>query len=96
MSNEAETSNLQKVLMVAGESVVPGGSHVVKGDLKQAGIHAVFGLAAKAAFGIPGLILVSASSLSKALTGRSVLDQFSGGEKEEKKESIGPAKGKPS
>ena len=92
MGNGAETSDLQKVLLVAGEAVVPGGSNIIKGDLRNAGIFAAFGLAAKAAFGIPGLILVSATSLTKALTGHSVLDQL-GSDKEEKKDS--PVKTKP-
>ena len=57
-------------LRFVGEYLVPGGSNLVKGDYKQAGLHAALGLAARAAFGLPGLLLVSVNSLTKASTGR--------------------------
>ena len=60
----------------ASEVLMPGGSNLVKGDLKQAGIHAVLGIAARAVFGLPGLILVSANSFTKASTGRSLLEHL--------------------
>lgn len=56
----------------AGEAIVPGGSNLVKGDFVQGGLHAVLGLAAKAMFGFPGLLLVSANSFTKARTGRHI------------------------
>ncbi|HEY9285662.1 MAG TPA: DUF6072 family protein [Pyrinomonadaceae bacterium] len=56
----------------ASEYVVPGGSHIVKGDYKQAGLHVVAGFAAKYFFGVPGLLLVSANSIVKAKTGRHI------------------------
>ena len=60
----------------AGEVLVPGGSNLVKGDFKQAGIHAVLGIAAKMAFGFPGMLLVSANSFSKAVTGHHLYEAF--------------------
>ena len=56
----------------ASEALFPGGSNLVKGDLKQAGIHAALGYAAAAFVGPIGLILVSANSFTKALTGRNL------------------------
>jgi len=60
----------------AGEVLVPGGSNLVKGDFKQAGIHAVLGIAARMAFGLPGVLLVSANSFSKAITGHHLYEAF--------------------
>jgi hypothetical protein len=63
-------------LQFASELLVPGGSNLIKGDYKQAGLHAVLGLAARAIFGLPGLIVVSANSFTKAKTGRSLLEHL--------------------
>ena len=58
-----------------GEALVPGGSNLLKGNWKEGAIHLAAGIAARAALGLPGVLLVSANSLSKALTGRYLLDQ---------------------
>ncbi|MBV9209354.1 MAG: hypothetical protein JOZ52_01925 [Acidobacteria bacterium] len=63
-------------LKVASELIVPGGSNLIKGDYKQAGIHAALGLVARAFFGLPGLVLVSANSYVKASTGRGLLEHL--------------------
>jgi hypothetical protein len=63
-------------LHFASELVIPGGSNLLKGDYKEAGIHAVLGLVAKAMFGLPGLIVVSANSFTKATTGRGLLEHL--------------------
>jgi hypothetical protein len=71
------TENAQAVktgIQFASEVVFPGGSNAVNGDFKTAGIHAAAGLAAKALFGIPGLLVVSANSFSKAVTGQNLID----------------------
>jgi hypothetical protein len=71
MGNENDLAEPVKVgVEVLGEYVVPGGSNLVKGDMAQGAIHAVLGLVARAAFGFPGVLLVSANSLAKATTGR--------------------------
>ncbi len=64
------------VVTYASEYVVPGGSHIVKGDYKQAGLHVVAGFAAKYFFGLPGLLLVSANSIVKARTGRHLFEHL--------------------
>jgi len=69
MRNDTAKS-LRTGVQFSSEVLFPGGSNLVKGDLKQGGIHAVLGVAARMAFGFPGLLLVSANSLSKAVTGR--------------------------
>jgi len=67
MANEKPLSN---AVGFASEYIVPGGSNLIKGDIKEGVFHVGLGLVAKAFFGLPGLLLVSANSLSKATTGR--------------------------
>lgn len=63
-------------LEFASELIVPGGSNLLKGDFVQAGVHFILGYAAKAAFGLPGLALVSANSITKALTGHHLTEHL--------------------
>jgi hypothetical protein len=65
-------------ISLVGEYVIPGGSNLIKGDIKQAGLHAVLGVAAGMAFGPLGILLVKANSFSKARTGRHLVEHFSG------------------
>jgi hypothetical protein len=69
---------INNAVKLAGEVIVPGGSNLIKGDIKQGAIHAVLGLAARAAFGLPGLLIVSANSYSKAVTGRHLTENLTG------------------
>jgi len=73
-----EKRSFKAGLEFCGEVLVPGGSNLVKGDWKQAGIHAALGVAARSVFGVPGLLLVSSDSIVKALTGRHLLEAFPG------------------
>jgi hypothetical protein len=63
-------------VQVAGEYLLPGGSNLVNGDFKQAGIHTILGLAAGVFIGVPAFLLVSANSLSKATTGKHLLQHL--------------------
>jgi hypothetical protein len=76
-------------LEVAGEYILPlpGGSNLVKGDFRQAFIHAGLGVIAGAIFGPIGMLVVSANSLSVALTERNLADTIDA--------EIGTAKGAP-
>jgi len=60
----------------ASEILIPGGSNLIKGDLKQAAVHAALGFALKMALGVPGLLLVSANSFVKASTGRHLYEHL--------------------
>lgn len=71
---ENETQMLKTGVQLASEVVLPGGSNLIKGDLVNGGIYAMLGLAARAVFGVPGLVLVCASSFTKATTGQSLLE----------------------
>jgi hypothetical protein len=69
VNDTASVQGLKTGVEFASEVLVPGGSNLVKGDLKQGAIHTVLGFAARAAFGLPGLVLVSANSFTKAVSG---------------------------
>lgn len=73
------TDNMQTVktgLQFASEVVIPGGSNLINGDLKQAGIHAALGIVAGAVFGLPGLIIVAANSFTRATTGHHLYESL--------------------
>jgi len=75
------TDNLQTVktgLQFASEAVIPGGSHLVNGDFKQAGIHAVAGILAGAIFGPVGVLVVAANSFARATTGHHLYESLQG------------------
>jgi hypothetical protein len=80
MSDDPTQPNVAEVintgLKLGAEVLVPGGSNIVKGDLGTAAAHVVLGLGTKALFGLPGLIAVSANSLSNAFTGRGLLSHL--------------------
>lgn len=69
---------LKASLEIAGEYMlpVPGGSNLVKGDIKQAITHAGLGIVARALLGPIGVLLVSANSLSVALTDRNLAEHL--------------------
>lgn len=76
MANDNNVIN--NAAMFAGEALLPGGSNLLKGDIKTGAIHTVLGFAARAAFGFPGLLLVSANSFSRATTGRNLTENLAG------------------
>jgi hypothetical protein len=57
-------------VLFTSEYLLPGGSNLAQGDIVQGGIHVGLGFLARAVFGLPGLLLVSANSFTKAVTGR--------------------------
>jgi hypothetical protein len=63
-------------LEFASELIMPGGSNLLKGNYVQAGVHLILGIAAKAVFGVPVMALVSANSLTKALTGHHLVEHI--------------------
>ena len=67
---------VQRTVELVSEYVVPGGSNLIKGDIVQGGIHLILGLAAKAIWGLPGLLLVQADSIVTARTGRHIYDHL--------------------
>lgn len=82
------TENVQTVktgLQFVSEAVIPGGSNLVNGDLKQAAIHAVLGIVAGSIFGLPGALIVAANSFTRATTGRHLYEAMNVGEPTAKK-----------
>ncbi len=69
-------TSVQSAVSFAGEAVLPGGSNLLKGDLKQGGLHLLAGILARSAFGVPGVLLVSANSFVKATTGRQLYEHL--------------------
>lgn len=60
---------LGTAIAFAGETVVPGAANFLQGDVKDGLLYLAAGVVAGTMFGVPGLILVSASSFAKAMTG---------------------------
>lgn len=76
----ATTQNAEAIktgVQFASEVVLPGGANLVNGDFLIGGIHAALGLAAKAMFGLPGLLIVSANSFARASTGHNLMENVS-------------------
>jgi hypothetical protein len=63
-------------LNIASELIMPGGSNLLKGNFVQAGVHFILGYAAKLAFGAPFMALVSANSLTRAMTGHHLAEHL--------------------
>lgn len=77
------TENVQTVktgLQFVSEAVIPGGSNLVNGDLKQAAIHAVLGIVAGSIFGLPGALMIAANSFTRATTGRHIYEALNLGD----------------
>ncbi len=64
-------------ISLVGEYVIPGGSNLIKGDIKQGVIHAALAVAAGMVFGPIGILAVKANSFSKARTGHGLLENLS-------------------
>ncbi len=90
-ADERQTT-LKTAAEFAAETLVPGGANIVKGDLKNAGIYAAVGLAARYALGLPGLLLVSADSFTKATTGRRIAEHLGVWQRETPATQAEPAK----
>jgi hypothetical protein len=75
MARETDSKDALKLgIKFVGESLIPGGSNYLEGRLVTGGVHTVLGLLAKSLFGLPGLLVVSANSLSKSVTGHGLLE----------------------
>lgn len=67
---------VKRGVQFSSEVLVPGGSNLIKGDLVNGGIYAALGFMAKSMFGLPGLIIVSTDSFTKAVTGRHIYEHL--------------------
>jgi hypothetical protein len=73
------THTVKTGVQLAGEVVFPGGSNFINGDFVQGGIYAFLGVAARAVFGLPGLLIVSADSFARATTGHNIVEHLKHG-----------------
>ena len=71
MANESDNLDpVKRTVLFTSEYLLPGGSNLAQGDIVQGGLHVALGLVARSMFGLPGLLVVSANSFTKAITGR--------------------------
>jgi uncharacterized protein DUF6072 len=70
---------LARGLKLAGETMVPGASLLLDGEVASGMAHLVVGTLARMAFGPLGLLVVAADSYSKSVSGKSLLEQIRGG-----------------
>lgn len=70
-------SVVENGVKLVGETLLPGSSLMMDGDIKGGLGHAVFGLLARAAFGPLALAAVAADSYSKSVTGKGLLEHLS-------------------
>ena len=82
MAQAASTATPQNpinnAVSLVSEILVPGGSHLVKGDIVGGIVHAAAGVVATAIWGLPGRVVVKASSYSKATTGKRLYEHVLG------------------
>lgn len=69
-------SVVENGVKLVGETLLPGSSLMMDGDIKGGLGHAVFGLLARAAFGPLALAAVAADSYSKSVTGKGLLEHL--------------------
>jgi hypothetical protein len=69
---------LARGLKIAGETMVPGASLLLDGEVASGVGHFVVGTLARLAFGPVGLLLVAADSYSQSVSGKSLLEQVRG------------------
>ena len=75
-ASKQKNTATQNAVKLIGESLVPGASLLMDGEILSGGAHLVVGLAAKALLGPIGLGLVVANSYAKSTTGKNLLKQF--------------------
>ena len=56
-------------VQIVSEGLLTGSSHLLNGDVREFALHGVLGLAARAAWGLPGGLAIGLNSLVKARTG---------------------------
>jgi hypothetical protein len=69
---------LARGLKLAGETIAPGASLLLDGEVASGVGHLVVGTLARMAFGPVGFLLVAADSYSKSVSGKSLLEQVRG------------------
>lgn len=71
-STSQNTNLLEVGVKAAGESIIPGASNLIEGNIKEGARHLVLGVAAKAIFGVPGLVAVTMNSLVRSVSGHHI------------------------
>lgn len=80
-TTSTQTSSARPVanaVKLIGETVMPGASLLLDGNILSGGAHLLVGAIARAALGPIGVVLVMANSYSQSTTGKGLLKQMSG------------------
>lgn len=80
-TTSTQTSSARPVanaVKLIGETVMPGASLLLDGNILSGGAHLLVGAIARAALGPIGLVRVMANSYSQSTTGKGLLKQMSG------------------
>lgn len=72
-----KTDTVENAVKLLGETVVPGASLMMDGNILSGGLHTLVGLWARTALGPMGLAVVIANSFVKSNTGKGLLGQIS-------------------
>jgi len=75
MANQVVENGVKLV----GESLLPGSSLMMDGDIKNGLAHAALGLLARAALGPVAWFAVAADSYSRSVTGKGLIDHLASG-----------------
>lgn len=69
---------LGRGVKLIGETILPGASQLIDGNLASGGLHLIGGLAARWLFGPIGWFLVAANSYSKSVSQKNLHEHLSG------------------
>lgn len=75
MANQVVENGVKLV----GETLLPGTSLMIDGNIKSGLAHAALGLVARAALGPVAWFAIAADSYSRSVTGKSLIDHLSSG-----------------
>ena len=70
------SQQLANGVKLVGETILPGTSLLMDGNVKSGAAHAVTGLVARALVGPVGWGLIAANSFSKSVSNKGLLDMF--------------------
>jgi hypothetical protein len=73
-----ELDKITNGLKVIGETILPGTSQLMEGNVASGAGHAITGIAARILIGPIGWGIVAANSFSKSVSGNSLLDMARG------------------
>ncbi|MFT5163297.1 MAG: hypothetical protein ACI9FJ_001883 [Alteromonadaceae bacterium] len=86
-----ELAKLTNGVKLVGETILPGTSQLMDGNIASGAGHAIVGIAARALIGPIGWGLVAANSFSKSASGSSLWQLVTGSKSQPQAEQVQPA-----